>query len=148
VYDRAMILNLDTKCERFAAPKTGKRPISAEQFNNLVERAMKEYDISRRNRRRLEELDRYLIEHFHITFGNRIMKQIRMYIPLYVSCGGDELKALDDILSKKVIRKLETQNPIYLRNSAQGLLNYLDELFGVDRMPLCKEHIHRLERNA
>ena len=76
------------------------------------------------------------------------MKQINMYIPVYVSCGGDELAALDDILSKKVIRKLETQNPIYLRNTAEGLLAYIDELFGVDKMPLCKEHIHRLQRNA
>jgi len=148
VYDRAMILNLDTKCERFSAPKTEKRPISAEQFGELVESALKEYEVSRRNRKRLEELDKYLIEHFHITFGNRIMKQIGMYIPLFVSCGGDELVALDDILAKKVIRKLETQNPIYLRNSAEGLISYLDELFGTDRMPLCKEYIHRLERNA
>jgi hypothetical protein len=76
------------------------------------------------------------------------MKQIRQYIPVYVSCGGDELKALDDILSKKIMRKLETQNPIYLRNSAEGLLAYIDELFGVDKMPLCKEYIHRLQRNA
>ena len=148
VYDRAMILNLDTKCERFTAPRTEKRAMSAVQFGEMVESALKEYDVSRRNRKRLEELDKYLIEHFHITFGNRIMKQINMYIPLFVSCGGDELVALDDILSKKVIRKLETQNPIYLRNSAEGLINYLDELFGTDRMPLCKEYIHRLERNA
>jgi hypothetical protein len=148
VYDRAMILNLDTKCERFAAPKTARRPISAEQFCELVSIALKEYEISRRNRKRLEALDSYLIEHFHITFGNRIMKQIRQYIPVYVSCGGDELKALDDILSKKIMRKLETQNPIYLRNSAEGLLAYIDELFGVDKMPLCKEYIHRLQRNA
>ena len=148
VYDRAMILNLDTKCERFSAPKTEKHPMSAEQFGVMVEGALKEYDVSRRNRKRLEELDKYLIEHFHITFGNRIMKQIGMYIPLFVSCGGDELVALDDILAKKVIRKLETQNPIYLRNSAEGLISYLDELFGTDRMPLCKEYIHRLERNA
>ncbi|MBE6577220.1 MAG: hypothetical protein E7653_03685 [Ruminococcaceae bacterium] len=148
VYDRAMILNLDTKCERFAAPKTARRPVSAEQFNELVSIALKEYEISRRNRKRLEALDKYLIDHFHITFGNRIMKQIRQYIPVYVSCGGDELKALDDILSKKIMRKLETQNPIYLRNSAEGLIAYIDELFGVDKMPLCKEYIHRLQRNA
>ena len=113
-----------------------------------MDRAIKEFEVSRRNTKRLEELDKYLIDHFHITFGNRIMKQIRTYIPVYVACGGDELCALDDILSKKVIRKLETQNPIYLRNSAEGLLNYIDELFGADRMPLCKEHIHRLQRNA
>jgi 5-methylcytosine-specific restriction endonuclease McrBC GTP-binding regulatory subunit McrB len=148
VYDRAMVLNLDAKSERFAAPKTGKLIISAEQFDALIAQAIKEYGVSKRNRQRLEELDKYLIDNFHITFGNRIMKQINTYIPVYVSCGGDELEALDDILAKKVIRKLETQNPIYLRNTAEGLMTYIDELFGQDRMPLCKEHIRRLQRNA
>ena len=148
VYDRAMVLDLDKKSERFAAPVTKKLHISADQFESLVESALKEHEISKRNQKRLEELDKYLIDHFHITFGNRIMKQIRTYIPVYISCGGDELCALDDILSKKVIRKLETQNPIYLRNSAEGLINYIDELFGKDKMPICKEHIRRIERNA
>ena len=148
VYDRAMIMNLDAKSERFAAPATGKKPMSAEQFNKLVENAIKEYGISKRNLSRLEEMDKYLIDHFHITFGNRIMKQIKAYIPVFVACGGDELVALDDILSKKIIRKLETQNPIYLRNSTEALLAFIDELFGDDRMPLCKEYIRRLQRNA
>ena len=148
VYDRAMIMNLDSKCERFVAPVTEKMFVSSEQFADLVKKAIKEHDVSRRNQKRLDELDKYLIKHFHITFGNRIMKQIKTYIPVYISCGGDELTALDDILAKKVIRKLETQNPIYLRNAAEGLISYLDELFGADKMPLCKEYIHRLERNA
>ena len=148
VYDRAMILDLDTKCERFIAPRTEKTHISAKQFEGLVREAVEEYEISARNKKRLEELDKYLIDHFHITFGNRIMKQINMYIPVYISCGGDELDALDDILSKKVIRKLETQNPIYLRNAAEGLVSYLNELFGADKMLLCKEHIKKLQRNA
>jgi hypothetical protein len=148
VYDRAMILNLDAKSERFAAPATPKRPISSAQFSALMESAMTEYGISKRNLSRLEEMDKYLIDHFHITFGNRIMKQIKTYIPVYVACGGDELTALDDILSKKIIRKLETQNPIYLRNTAEGLISHMEELFGNDGMPLCKEYIRRLERNA
>ena len=148
VYDRAMILNLDNKCERFVAPKTAKTRLSYEKFNSLVAEAIEEYDISARNKKRLEALDAYLIEHFHITFGNRIMKQIRQYIPVYIACGGDELEALDDILSKKVMRKLETQNPIYLRNAAEGLISYLDELFGTNRMAQCKAFIQRLQRNA
>ena len=146
VYDRAMILNLDVKCEPFVAPKTGKCHVSAAQFMRLVENAMKEYEVTARNLHRLEELDKYLIEHFHITFGNRIMKQIRSYIPVYVACGGDELEALDDILAKKVLRKLEMQNPIYLRQASAGLCAYLDELFGDDRMPLCKAFVARLQR--
>ncbi len=148
VYDRAMILNLDSKSERFAAPVTDKIFLSAKQFGELVEEAKSEYEVSARNKKRLEELDAYLIEHFHITFGNRIMKQILTYIPIYISCGGDELVALDDIIAKKVIRKLETQNPIYLRNSAEGLLDFIEELFGADNMTLCKDYIRRLLRNS
>ena len=148
VYDRAMVLDLDRKSERFVAPKTAPCPISADHFARLAEAATAEYAVSARNRQRLQMLDAYLIEHFHVTFGNRIMKQINTYIPVFIACGGDELVALDDILAKKVIRKLETQNPIYLRGAAEGLLNYLDELFGADRMTACKAAIQRLRRNA
>ena len=147
VYDRAMIMNLDMKAEPFVAPKTGKTRISAQQLEELGEQAMREYEVTSRNLHRIEELDKYLIEHFQITFGNRIMKQIKNYIPVYVACGGDELEALDDILSKKVLRKLEMQNPIYLRSASAGLTAYLDELFGYDRMPLCKSFMARLQRN-
>ena len=148
VYDRAMILDLDQKTERFVAPPTEKMIISAEQFDALVVSAQKEYEISSRNKKRLEAFDEYLIAHFHVTFGNRIMKQILTYIPVYIACGGEELFALDDILSKKVIRKLESQNPIYFKNAADGLIAYMDDLFGAENMTLCKEHIRRILRNA
>ena len=148
VYDRAMILDLDQKTERFVAPPTERIIISAEQFDELVASAQKEYEISSRNRKRLEAFDEYLISHFHVTFGNRIMKQILTYIPVYIACGGDELFALDDILSKKVIRKLESQNPIYFKNAADGLMAYMDDLFGAENMTLCKDHIRRILRNA
>ena len=148
VYDRAMILDLDQKTERFVAPPTDKMVISAEDFEALVESARKEYEISYRNRKRLEAFDEYLIAHFHVTFGTRILKQILTYIPVYIACGGEELFALDDILSKKVIRKLESQNPIYFKNAADGLIAYMDDLFGAENMTLCKEHIKRILRNA
>ena len=148
VYDRAMILNLDKRSERFFAPNTEKLHITAKRFEELTEEALQETAISQRNQKRLVALDEYLKAHFHVTFGNRIMKQIKTYIPAYISCGGEELDALDDILSKKVIRKLEMQNPIYLRNSAHELINYIEELFGKGKMPLCKERILKIERNA
>ena len=148
VYDRAMILDLEKKSERFAAPATPRMRISAEQFEKMVEGAIREYTVSNRNRKRLAELDAYLIEHYHITFGNRIMKQILSYVPVYIACGGEELDALDDILAKKVMRKLESQNPIYFRNTADELLSYLDELFGEAQMKLCRDYINRIRRNA
>ena len=148
VYDRAMVINLDKKTQFFEAAPAKQVRISADQFDAMVARAQKEYGMTARNARRLKKLDAYMIDKFKITFGNRIMKQIKQYIPVYLACGGDELDALDDILSKKVFRKLEAQNPIYVRNSVQELCGYLDELFGYDRMKLCKEYLHRFERAA
>ena len=148
VYDRAMIINLDTKAEPFEAPKTAPVKISCEHLERIMETAKKDYTISRRNLNRIKKLDSYMIANFHLTFGNRIMKQIKTYVPVFVACGGDELEAIDDILSRKVMRKLEAQNPVYVRNASEGLCNYLDEVFGVDKMPLCKEYILRIARNA
>ena len=148
VYDRAMIMNLDNKCEPFKAPRTKGIMVTAEKFYELAEEAMKEYPITNRNLKRLEKLDEYMIKVFHITFGNRIMKQIKQYIPIYVACGGEEIEALDDILSKKVLRKLETQNPVYIRSVVDGFCDYLDELFGHDKMKLCKEYVQRIKKNV
>ena len=148
VYDRAMVLNLDKKAEVFDAPKTDKCEISVEHLYDLFIMAQREYALSERNLRRIKALDKYLIDTFHITFGNRIMKQIQAYVPVLVACGGDELDALDDILSRKVLRKLESKNPVYVKSQSEALCNYIDELFGNDKMELCKEVIHNIEQNA
>ena len=148
VYDRAMVMNLDRKSDYFEAPETEGLKLSFEDWQRLTARAQSEYGITNRNIRRIKKLDGYMIDKFHITFGNRIMKQIRCYVAVFVACGGDELVAIDDIMSKKVMRKLESQNPVYVRKAADGLCAYLDDLFGQDKMPLCKEAIRRIERNA
>ena len=148
VYDRAMVLNLDQKAEPFVGKRVKKLHLSKEHFDKLVQDAWKEYEITERNKQRIKALDEYLIKNFNITFGNRIMKQIREYIAVYVACGGDELTAIDDIISKKVLRKLETQNPIYVRRETPAFISFLDELFGVDKMNMCKTYMHKLERNA
>lgn len=148
VYDRAMVMNLDDKSAPFAPRKWREVHLSADRFFALVSQAQRDYRLTERNKARLVELDKYLINNFHITFGNRINKQISVYIPTFVACGGDELDALDDILAKKILRKLEMQNPVMVKNSAPGLLSKLDDLFGRDRMKQCVTVIHRLERNA
>ena len=148
VYDRAMIMNLDKKSRWFDAPKTKGETISIMHWKALVKEAIDKYKITYRNKKRIQRLDDYMIKHFHITFGNRIMKQIHEYVAVMIACGGDELEAIDDILAKKVLRKLESQNPIYVRNSADELRMYLDELFGQDKMQSCKAYLTRLEHNA
>ncbi len=147
VYDRAMVLNLDKKAIPFEAEGSAMK-ISSTHLTELMEKAQREYDISDRNLRRIRKLDEYMIKTFHITFGNRIMKQIRSYVPVLVACGGTEVESLDDILSRKVFRKLESKNPVYVKQMAEGLCGYLDELFGEDQLPLCKETVRLIEQNV
>ena len=143
VYDRAMVMNLDKKCEPFECEDQAPRRISAKQLEGMMSEARAEYAISDRNMRRIRKLDKYLIGKFRITFGNRIMKQLSGYVPVYIACGGDEIAAIDDILSKKVFRKLDSQNPVYVKSVAEDVCEYLDSLFGKDALPLCKEYVRR-----
>ncbi len=148
VYDRAMVLNLDKKAVPFEVKEYGQKKISAKRLEELFARAQREFDLTDRNLRRIKKLDEYMIKTFHITFGNRIMKQIRSYVPVLVACGGTELEALDDILARKVFRKLESKNPVYVKQMADGTCAYLDELFGENKLPLCKEQIRLIEQNV
>ena len=52
------------------------------------------------------------------------------------------------MISKKIFRKLETQNPVYIRNAADGLISCLDELFGPSAMNQCRDYLRQLQRNA
>ncbi|MCM1437711.1 MAG: AAA family ATPase [Roseburia sp.] len=147
VYDRAMVINLDKKATPFEAE--GKpRKVSATHLQELMDKAQREYALSDRNLRRLKKLDEYMIKTFHITFGNRIMKQIKCYVPVLVACGGTEVEALDDILARKIFRKLESKNPVYVKQMAEGVCDYLDELFGENKLALCKETIRLIEQNV
>ncbi len=148
VYDRAMVINLDSKAEVFEGKDIGSIRLSSDYYYKKVNEAILEYSLSERNKRRIKKLDEYLVEKFHITFGNRIMKQINVYVPVLVACGGTELDGLDDILSRKVLRKLESKNPVYVKSQAEALCNKIDEIFGTDKMPLCKQAIYNIEKNS
>jgi 5-methylcytosine-specific restriction endonuclease McrBC GTP-binding regulatory subunit McrB len=148
VYDRAMIINLENKCEPFEAPETEAVNISYTHFTKLIEDAKKAYAMSDANDKKVASLDRFLIDRFHLSFGNRIMRQMHDYVPIYMACGGSELDAIDDILCKKVLRKLEAQNPTYVRNSVDDLVKRINELFGEDAMPQCRAYLARLKQGT
>ena len=148
VYDRAMVMNLDHKARPFsAAYPTGGR-ISFAAFRTMTDWAKQTFSMTSRNRRKILEIDRYLMDNYHITYGNRIRKQLEEYVSVYIACGGTEEAAIDDFLMKKVLRKLEGQNPIIISKAGKGLTLKLSELFGENAMPLCRNYLHFLCQSA
>lgn len=145
VYDRAMVMNLNQKTDRFE-PTTSTRPISlsADRFESLIDEAVSKYSLSEEMESKINELDEFMIKNFEITFGSRIYMQIRKYIPVYIACGGNETEAVDDMICKKILRKLEGKNPVYVRGKSEELLALLDRLFGEDKMQASIEYIKHL----
>ena len=59
---------------------------------------------------------------------------------------GTEIDGLDYVLARKVLRKFEALNLSYIRDEIDGLLAYLDELFGEENMNECKDYLKMLKK--
>ena len=145
VYDRAMVLSLEHKCEPFEAPHTPPMRLAYEHWEKLVQLAKTTYSLSEANAGKIRELDKYLIQTYQLSFGNRIMKQISEYVPVMIACGGSEVQAIDDILSRKVFRKLESQNPSFIRSTVDGLKDHIAKLFGEENMRQSLDYLEMLK---
>ena len=93
----------------------------------------------------LQKLDQYLQTRFKLAFGNRIMKQMYDFIPVYVACGGTELGAMDYIIARKVLKKFESMNVSFVRDEITGLINYIEKTFGKAGMEDSKAYLHRIQ---
>jgi hypothetical protein len=132
VYDRAVTISLNNKGKYFDAPYTDNMQISYDYLNSLYEKAWKDHQISNKVLENFTQLDLFIQEKFKIAFGNRIMKQIRLFVPVYMACGGNELEGLDYMLTYKILRKFEALNLTFLKDEIDQLIAMLNKLFGKD----------------
>ena len=144
VYDRAMSMFFDNKGFAFEAPFTDALPMPFAYLDTLYEQAIKDHPISQESLDRFAELDNYVIEHFKLAFGNRIMKQIQRFVPCYVGCGGTELGGLDYLFKVKILKKFEVLNVGFLKDELTLLEDELTRLFGPEEFPLSRDKIRTL----
>ena len=147
VYDRAIPIDLDSRADPFECEDTEPVYVSTDRLNELFAEAKENYPVSPAVMDKLEILNRYLIQHFRLAFGNRIMKQIRDFVPCFIGCGGTEIQAVDFSVAKKVLRKFESLSLGFMKDELTMFNDYLDEVFGKDMMPICKGYVDYLKKN-
>ncbi|MCR4726535.1 MAG: hypothetical protein K5753_04880 [Clostridia bacterium] len=147
VYDRALVINLDSKGMPFDAPPTEAKNISFSYIESLYKKAVEEYPIREESLKKIEKLDLYVIERFRVAFGNRIMKQMKIFVPVYIACGGTETDGIDYVLATKVFRKFDALNLSLIRGEIRGLILQLDALFGKDQMKESIAYLRRLQKS-
>ena len=146
VYDRAMPIDINDKGQVFEAPDTDPVMINNSYLEKLFTEAHQKNPMSQDMLNKVEDMDNYVIKHFRIAFGNRIVKQMKDFVSTFVECGGTEVEAVDYYLARKVLRKFEQLNLAYIRDEIDDFIIYLDRMFGKENFLECKEYLGRLKK--
>ena len=145
VYDRAMPIELNERADAFECDPQGSCRITSQHLDQMFAQAKRDYPISRETEEKLQKLDNYLQTRFKLAFGNRIIKQMHDFIPVYVACGGTELDGMDYIVARKVLKKLESMNITFVRDEIRSLIEYIEKVFGKANMPDSKAYLTRIQ---
>lgn len=148
VYDRAMTIQLNAKGKPFNIESFPPQQIALEHLEELFNAAKNKYQVSQETLDKFDKLDDFMISNFRLAFGNRILKQMLDFVPVYVACGGTELDGVDYILTYKILRKIEGLNLSFLQDNLKAAVAYIDELFGKKNMNESKNYLNGLIRGA
>ena len=133
VYDRAVVLNFEDRNEKIET-KVSSKPIhlSSSKLNQLFKEAIenKENNLSAKELKQFLEIVNFTFENLEITFGNRIMNQIKIMVPVYVSLGGSKEEALDLMFSQKVLNKLNGRYEDFIKDGLMQLQTLINKTYG------------------
>ena len=145
VYDRAMPIELNERADAFTCDPQPACRVTSVHLQEMFAKAKREHPISEATLTKLDKLDGYLQTRFKLAFGNRIIKQMYDFIPVYVACGGKELDGMDYIVARKVLKKLESLNVTFVRDEIRGLIEYIEKVFGKSNMADSKAYLTRIQ---
>ena len=147
VYDRAMPIDINTKVAPFKCREQESINVNASYLDMLFNEAIEKHPLSAKGEEQVKQIDDYIIEHFRIAFGNRIMKQINIFSAVYVACGGKEIEAIDYFIAKKILRKFDQLSVAFIRDEIDPFISYLNKNFGKDVMKECIEYLERVKKS-
>ena len=146
VYDRAMPIDINDKGQVFEPEDRDSLDINSSYLEGLFEAAKAKNKLSEEMEKKIEDMDNYVIKHFRIAFGNRIVKQMRDFVATFVECGGTEIDAVDYFIARKIFRKFEQLNIAYIRDEIDDFVKWLDQTFGKEHFNECKDYLLRLKK--
>ncbi len=146
VYDRAVALELNEKASYFDAKITQSYNCTYNYVDALFEKAIADHKVSDKNIALIGELDNFIQQKFKIGFGNRVMKQIRAFVPAYIACGGSEMEAIDFMIRSKILRKFNSLNLPFLTKELAELVSFMDRKFGKNALKTCIDYVNQLQK--
>ena len=137
VYDRALVMNFERHAAAFSATCGQSLEFSFSQFSSMLEEAVNntQFCMSEDDWFTIDILDEEMKEKLDITFGNRIRKQMERFVPVYCACGGTKGEAIDYLLCRKLLRKLDERFEPYIMPDLKELKGSIIANYGEENMP-------------
>lgn len=148
VYDRATTIEMNHRAQFVDAPLTQPITMSYEYLDNLFQVGEKTYALSNKTIENIQKLDRFIADTLKVTFGNRIMKQLKVFVPVFVACGMEEVAGIDYFIARKVLRKFESLNLSFLHKELEDLIVFLDKMYGKGVCSECINYLRELIKNS
>ncbi len=149
VYDRAITIDFDDRNEPFAVSgDSDKISLSYAHLQELFSDAIsnESNQLSMDEYKKFKTLTDFTYDMFDITFGNRIMRQIQLFVPVFVACGGEKDDALDFMFARKVVSKLEGRFEDYVKEGLIDLKALIVKTYGENSFPQTSHMIDKLLR--
>lgn len=147
VYDRAMPIDINEKVPPFKCREQEAMKINSSYLEGLFQEAIEKHPLSEKTLKEISEIDDYVIEHFRIAFGNRILKQLGVFTAIYVACGGKEIEAIDYFIAKKILRKFDQLSIAYIRDEIDPFISFLNKKHGKGTMKECIAYLERIKKS-
>ena len=130
VYDRAVVIDFSERKEVVHVQRKEPRiRLNKDQLVSMFERVLAEHPMEQRDYKKFSDLSSFMYDTFDVNFGNRIMNQVQVFVPIYVACGGTAYKALDLMFARKVLRKIEGRFEENLKQNLGKLEEYVKKEF-------------------
>jgi len=149
VYDRAITMEFSEKNDPFRVTDEVKTvSLSASGLDKLYREAMADKNnvMVQADFIKLNKILDYVNDRFGISIGNRIINQIVNIVPVFVAAGGTKESAIDFMISKKLVSKIEGRFEDYVKEALRGLLDLISKNYGTGVLKLtekCAKNIIR-----
>lgn len=133
VYDRAIPIEFDNRNDVFE-PEGPAEPIvlGVSALQALFDDALRveENRLTPEDIAKFTRVTDYIYDTFDIAFGNRVLNQIEALVPTYIACGGTKEEALDFVLARKILVKLEGRFEDYIKDGLRKVSSLLSAAYG------------------
>jgi hypothetical protein len=144
VYDRAISVIFNDRAQAFECEYQDSLLVPYSQLSQLYKDAIVNNPIPQPLLDKFSQLDDFSLKNFKLVFGNRIMKQLYAFLPIYIACGGDATEGLDFFFRTKILRKFQSLNIGFLKDELHGLIDELNKLFGKNGFMMSKAYVEDL----